>query len=236
VLIPIALIELWRRGGLRAVGRGVAVTIATLAALIVPFAAIGADGLSWALHRQLVRPLQVESLGAVFFAMAHAIGDAHVHVVKSSGSDNLVGGGPAAAATAFGVVTLAALLAVYWLYFRSAGTREQIVVACAAAVTGYVAFSKVFSPQYLVWLIPLVPLVRGRATALLVAAAALTQIWEPWKYSDYYHGFPAGLTTLVLVRDLLVVALFVVLVRRLWSGVWSDRDAEQLDAERSAVV
>jgi hypothetical protein len=152
--------------------------------------------------------------------------------VKSAGSDNLVGGGPDAMAAALGVATLVALVAVYWLYLRSAGTRRQLVVACAAAVTGYIAFSKVFSPQYLVWLIPLVPLVSGRATALLVVIVGMTQIWEPWRYSEYYHGFPGGLTTLVLVRDLLVVVLFAVLVRRLWS----DRDAEQLDAERAAVV
>lgn len=231
ILVPLALVELWRRGGLRAAARGVAVAAAAVAAFVVPFlAAGGSSGLVWALRRQIERPLQVESLAAVFFGIAHAFGDAHVRVVKSAGSDNLVGAGPDLASTLLGIAGLLALLAVYVLYARSRGTREQLVAAAVAALTGYIAFSKVFSPQYLVWLIPLVPLVRSRAAQLLaLAAVGLTQIWEPYRYVDYYKDFPAGLTLLVLVRDLLVVALFAVLLR-------SVRDAKELRGERPPVV
>jgi uncharacterized membrane protein len=230
VLVPLALIELWRRGGGRAVAKGVAWTLGVLTVLIVPFAAIGPDGLEWALRRQLDRPLQVESLGAALFGIAHVIAGVDLHVVKRAGSDNLVGTGPDVASTLLGIATVVALLAVYWLYARSRRTREQLVAACAAAVTAYIAFSKVFSPQYLVWLFPLVPLVRGRlVTWLFVAIVGMTQIWEPYRYYKYYRDFPPGLTTLVLVRDLLVVVLAVLLVR-------SIREPEQLDVGRPAVV
>ena len=47
---------------------------------------------------------------------------------------------------------------------------------------------------------------------------------------EYYKKFEPWLTTLVVVRDLLVVALFAVLV---WP---SGRDADELDAGRPAVV
>jgi uncharacterized membrane protein len=230
VLVPLALIELWRRGGGRAVAKGLAVTVGVLAVIVVPFAVIGPHGLSWALQRQLNRPLQVESLGAVFFEMAHVIAGVDVHVVKRAGSDNLIGNGPDIASTLLGIATIVALLAVYELYRRSRGTTEQLVTASAAAVVGYIAFSKVFSPQYLIWLIPLVPLVRSRVTtALLVVIVGMTQIWEPFQYYKYYKSFPPGLTTLVLVRDLLVVVLFVLLLRLM-------RDSEQLDAGRATVV
>jgi hypothetical protein len=129
-----------------------------------------------------------------------------------------------------GIATVVALVAVYELYRRGRGTTEQLVIASVAAVVGYVAFSKVFSPQYLVWLLPLVPLVRGRVvTALLVVIVGMTQIWEPYRYYKYYKEFPPGLTTLVLVRDLLVVVLFVLLLR-------SMREPEQLDRGRATVV
>jgi hypothetical protein len=234
VLIPLALVELWRSNGARAVARGVAMAVAVVAALSGALVAVAPHGVSWALHRQLVRPLQVESLPAALFAAAHVIGGLHLHVVKRAGSDNLIGSGPDLAATLSGIATVVAILGVYVLYARSNRTREQLVVSCVAAVTAYIAFSKVFSPQYLVWLIPLVPLVGGRrgirATVLLVVILGMTQIWEPYRYFEYYKTFAPWLTTLVVVRDLLVVALLAVL---LWP---SGGDADELDRGRAALV
>ena len=235
VIIPIALIELWRRNGARAVAQGVALALAVVAALTATVAAIAPDGVAWALHRQFARPLQVESLGAAFFAAAHLLANVHLHVVNSAGSANLTGAGPDLAATLSTVVTLVALLAIYVLYAQSGRTRDEGVVACVAAVTAYVAFSKVFSPQYLIWLIPLVPLVGGRrgvrASVLLVAVLGLTQIWEPYRYHQYYTTFTPWLTWLVIVRNLLVVALVVVLVEPLLH-----RHAERLDPVGATVV
>src|SRR4051812_41410712 len=57
VLVPLALLELWRAGRLRAVLQGVGVTVLVLAVIVAPFAAVGPHGLSWALRRQLDRPL-----------------------------------------------------------------------------------------------------------------------------------------------------------------------------------
>jgi hypothetical protein len=97
-----------------------------------------------------------------------------------------------------------------------------------------VIFSKVFSPQYLIWLIPLVPLVGGRrgvrASALLVVILGMTQIWEPYRYYEYYKTFVPWVTWLVVARDVLVLALLAVLV-------WPSRgDADELDVVRPAVV
>jgi hypothetical protein len=234
LLIPLALIELWRREGRRAAAKGVGLAVAVMAAITVPFAIAAPHGMSWALHRQLHRPLQVESLGAVFFAAAHEIAGIHLHVVKSAGSDNLIGSGPHLAATISGILTFIAVLAVYVLYARSSGTREQLVTASAAVVTAYIAFSKVLSPQYLVWLIPLVPLIGGkrglRASALLLVIVGMTQVWSPFRYGDYHKMTTAWLIWLVFARDLLILALLAVLV---WP---SGRDADELDPARPAVV
>ena len=212
-------------------------------AIALPFLIAAPHGIAWALRRQIDRPLQVESLPAAFFTVAHLIADVNLHVVKSAGSDNLVGSGPHLASTLSGVVTAAAVLAVYVVYARSGRTREDIAVASVAAVTAYVAFSKVFSPQYLVWIIPLVPLVGGRrgirAGALLIVIVGMTQIWEPWRYGDYYRTFAPWLTWLVFVRDLLVVALLAVLlwpVRTSDRTSFSGRNADELDPVRAAVV
>jgi hypothetical protein len=80
----------------------------------------------------------------------------------------------------------------------------------------FVALGKVLSPQFLVWLIPVVPLVRGRrgvtASALLAAALVLTQLWFPYRYWDLALRFDEIASWLVLVRDLVLAALLAVLV------------------------
>ena len=77
----------------------------------------------------------------------------------------------------------------------------------------FVALGKVLSPQFLIWLIPLVPLVRGRrglaATCLLTAALILTQVWFPQRYFDY--ALDGRLAGVVVLRDLVLVALLGVL-------------------------
>ena len=89
------------------------------------------------------------------------------------------------------------------------------------------------SPQFLIWLIPVIPLVVGRrgltASALLAAALVLTQLWFPYRYWDLALRFGALESWLVLVRDLLLVGLMAVLV---W---WLlDREPEGLTTRRPA--
>jgi hypothetical protein len=69
----------------------------------------------------------------------------------------------------------------------------------------------VLSPQFLIWLIPVVPLVRGRrglwASALFLVALVLTQVWFPFRYFRLALDFEAGLSWVLLARDLVLVAL-----------------------------
>ncbi|TMK33623.1 MAG: hypothetical protein E6G64_03610 [Actinobacteria bacterium] len=67
----------------------------------------------------------------------------------------------------------------------------------------------------MIWLIPIVPLVRGRrgvlASGLLAVALVLTQLWFPFHYWDLARHLDAGPSWLLLARDALLVALAVVL-------------------------
>jgi len=113
------------------------------------------------------------------------------------------------------VLQVAALVAIWALYARGRGGREELVRACAAAAVAFVALGKVFSPQFLIWLVPLVPLVRGRrglwASGLLLVAMVLTQLWFPFRYWDYALQFDPTASWLVLVRDLVMLALLFTL-------------------------
>ena len=89
----------------------------------------------------------------------------------------------------------------------NSSTRRTYLIAAV------VAFGKVLSPQFLIWLLPLVPLVAGdlglAACGVFAASLIVTQLWFPYRY---WHVVDLGASGwLVLVRDLLLVGLFAVL-------------------------
>ena len=76
------------------------------------------------------------------------------------------------------------------------------------------------SPQYLIWLIPLVPLARGArgrvAAVLFLGALGLTQGWSQGRYGDVVAQEP--IVWLVLARNLVLVAVVTLLIRQLAGG------------------
>jgi hypothetical protein len=217
VVAPLALIHVWRERGRREALACFGWLAGVVAACFVPFLALAPGGVWDSVVRQTTRPLQIESLGSgVLLALHHAFGLA-VHWKSSHGSQNLVGTGPDAIGALQTVLQVCALLAVWWLFARGPGGREELVRASAAAVVAFVALGKVLSPQFLIWLVPLVPLVRGRrgvrAAALLGVALVLTQVWFPFRYWDLVFSFDQLSSWLVLGRDAVLLALLATLVR-----------------------
>jgi uncharacterized membrane protein len=210
VLVPLVLVWSYRAGRIRTALVGLAVT----AAIFVPFAIVAPHGLWNSVSGQASRPLQIESLGASLFT---AFG--HPTVISSHGSQNIAGHG--AVAALFAVLQLATLVALWIAFARGPATGDRLVRYSAAAVCAFIAFGKVLSPQFLLWLIPLVPIVRGRrgvvATVLLTLAFGLTQVWFPRRYWDYVYAFDGA--GAVLARNLALVALLAVLA-------WPDRVAQ----------
>ena len=202
VLVPLALAWSVRRGRPRAPLAGLAVVLV----VFVPFALVAPHGLWESLRGQASRPLQVESLGASILATF-----GHPHVITTHGSQNLAGHGVVAAA--FAALQAVSLVALWIAFARGPATRERLLRYAAASTCAFVVFGKVLSPQFLLWLIPLVPLVRGRrgvaATGALTVALVLTQVWFPeryWSYADSFH-----LSGVVLARNLALAVLLAVL-------------------------
>jgi uncharacterized membrane protein len=214
VLLPLALLLVQRRRGSREALAGLAVFTAVVALVVVPFLVLGADGLIESVKGQLERPLQIESLGSALLLAAHRLGWYEASVFHGSGSQNLGGSLPESVAAVQVIAQVAAVAGAWALFAVGGRTRAAFLAASAASVVGFVAFAKVLSPQFLIWLIPLVPLVLGRlgvlASTLLAAALVTTQLFFPYRYwSVVALESPAWL---VLVRDALLVALFAVLL------------------------
>ena len=115
-------------------------------------------------------------------------------------------------------VLLPVTLCLIWArLIRSKGDEREDLLRYAAGTVGTVlVLGTVLSPQYVVWLVPLVVLVGGkRGTAAIlsfVVAAALTNYWIPDKYFEYQGGLTSGPTAILLARNLALLALTLILL------------------------
>jgi uncharacterized membrane protein len=230
VLLPPALIFVWRTGGGRALAtRAFAAFIAVAALFIAPFLVVAPHGLVESFRAQAARSLQVESLGGSLLAAADRLGLYDATVVHRTGhaiSYDLVGSLPDVLAVLSSVAQLLAVLGVAWVYLRGRCDAYRTALAFAAAIAGFLAFTRFFSPQYLVWLIPFVFVLDPPAWLLGAAVLVLAQIWF-FHYADVF-GL-GGYVWLVLIRDVLALALFGLALRALHRRAVKDEDAVLLE-------
>jgi len=214
VVLPPVLAYVWRTRGRGEALRCLGVAAATTAVVVLPFLAIAPHGVWESIVRQTTRPLQIESLGSALLLAAHHVGGLALTMDSSRGSQNLGGSLPDAVGSISSALLVVVLLALWVAFARGPATGERLVRYSAASLVAFVALGKVLSPQFLIWLLPLVPLVRGRrglaASALLGLSLLLTQVWFPIRYFDLvaFEAFPSWV---LLARDLVLVALLVVL-------------------------
>jgi hypothetical protein len=212
VLLPIAVVHLWRRRGQAGAVTVIAGFAAAAAACFLPFAVLAPDGLRSMFADQLGRPLQVESLGAAVLMAAQHLGMRPLATITSHGAQALSGRGAGLAADLSTVLEVVTVVTI-WVVFarrRDAG-GEAVLLAAAAAVAALVAFDRVLSPQYLIWLVPFVLLVRGGrgvlVGGLLLLALGLTQTWFPWHYWSLALDHASPWSWYLLARDLALVGI-----------------------------
>jgi uncharacterized membrane protein len=211
VLVPLAAWLVWRHAGARRTAIALGVLVVVAAAVVAPFAAYAPHGVFESFRSQATRGLQVESFGASLLLVLDRLGLYDAEVVRTTGvaGRNLAGGAADAVAAGLLVLEAVAVATVWALYARARDARELLPAAFAAAVAGFLAFTKVFSPQYLVWLLPLVVAAGGPvAVALAAAAVVLAQVWFFHYGALFRLEWPVWL---LLARDLVMVALYGVL-------------------------
>jgi hypothetical protein len=217
-VVPVALLA--RRGGghLR---RDLSVVAVAALVLVLPFALVAPRGLGHVGKLLVRRPLHVESLGGSLLLAAHRLGAYDPTIYLSfGGSWDLAGPAARAVAVLSSLAGAAALVAVWLLYARGPRGPRELLLATAASVVGFVAFGKVLSPQYLVWVAAAVPLALGRtrpfALAATVAAALVTRYVNDYGYDDLLQA--GRVSWVMLARNLILVALFCSLVLELARG------------------
>jgi hypothetical protein len=212
VALPLFLLRMSLRGpGM--IRRGLVTFGVTCVVILLPFVILGPGGARFTTKIALIRPTQIESLGGSIAFAANRAGILHVTTHDSYGSKNVFGTGVWAISLLSAILLGGALLLTWHAFARSERSYPRLAAATFASVAAFIAFGKVLSPQYLIWLVPLAPLALGRRSAilscsLLVGALGLTRHWFPGKFSELGHLGTEN--WVVLARNGVLVALFVV--------------------------
>jgi hypothetical protein len=209
-VLPLALT---RRG----VARGCGVFFAVVALFFLPFALLGGQGLLQSFAYQAERGLQVESLAASILMFLRFVDS----IVFEHGAFEVLGDGVGVATSLSPVLTLLLLavtgFAMWWEYRRCGGLGVGAFPRHAAAlILAFMLGSRVLSPQYMVWLLPLVPLSTGGVVGTIVcvlflAACSTTTLVFPLHYGDLLSFRYPG-PELLLARNLLLVTLWVTML------------------------
>jgi hypothetical protein len=164
------------------------------------------------------RPLHVESLGGSILLAARRLGVYEPTIYLSfAGSWDLAGPAAKTVAVLGSLAEASALVAVWFVFARGPRGPRELLLAAAATVVGFVAFGKVLSPQYMLWVAAAAPLAlaRVRPFALLATfvAALLTRYVYVYGYDDLLRA--GRVSWVLLARNVVLVALFCSLVLEL---------------------
>lgn len=182
---------------------------------LLPFVLIAPGPLLSFLHYHQLRGLQLESLPAGVLVLAHVLGLTPTRLEFNYGALHIaspLAGAvlswlPVAFILIFGGVLVSGLVC-----FREEQaehgrvTNASLVAYSVAALLAFIITNKVFSPQYIVWLLPFAPLLRLRQAGALLAICALTIVLFPFNY-DHLLAMEVLPVLLLNLRNLLTVAL-----------------------------
>jgi hypothetical protein len=171
-----------------------------------------ADILSF-LRYHAMRGLEIESVAAGFLLLGHVLRGVPLSLVINYGALHLRS--PAADAAlrwlpALFPVAIVALSVVVFRRFRADegadGDERALCDAVLASLLVFIVANKVFSPQYLAWLLPFAPFLSRRRAVVMVALFALTIAIFPFSFEQLVQLRP-GAVLLLNARNVLAVAL-----------------------------
>jgi hypothetical protein len=222
VLAPLLVLGLvpalgWRRSLLRTVPP----FLAGFGLTVLPALALSLRGTADSVLYHVQRGVQIESLWANLIDIAHLFG-LPARTVYGFGAYDLESSVSETAKLLSGVATLAALAGAAWLVWRRASAKGGLgpgdwAAAFALGTFAFVLPTRVLSPQYLVWLCAPMAALAGvlagrRALWVLVAAALVSQVVFPFRYTQLRRLYPFDIALLTL-RNLLLVLACVLVVR-----------------------
>ena len=219
ILLPVTLLAVDRRVRLRSVGAFCGVGVLAMG----PFAILGHVGLYNSTMQQADRHLHLDAIGSSILLVLHR----PVRLAFDGGGWSVFGPGAGAAATLQTLAQVVGIGVAALLFARSGRGRWDLVTAVVATLAAGAFLGKVLSPQFLLWVAPLIVLTRAALPiALFTASMLTTQLLFP----DRYGGLLArhdGEIWLLLARNALLVGTVAALfacqarLRPSWLPQWA---------------
>ena len=170
------------------------------------------------------RPLQFESFYGGVLIFLRYFDPSLATTAYSFGSDNIVSTyEPLLRRIASLAPPIAMLGVFFWAFWRMKRAKTEadrfavLLVGAAACFVAFASLGKVFSPQYLVWLIPLGALASlragERARLWMIVAFALAQIEYPFLYSSLSDASDPQFGLLIVLRNFALWGWIFLLLR-----------------------
>ncbi len=192
------------------------------------------------------RGLQVESIASSVIMMVSLFTDMGISVVFDYGSDNLTGAFPDSIAPYMNMVMMA-ILALFVLtaifVYRKTDLKDRqgpvMAVLCLVLIMLFVTFSKVYSTQYIVWVVSLIPFtflsclsrIHRKEIWILTLVYTLLSVCSMLGYQDLIELEPYAII-LTFLKNL----SFVVLVADVIHLFWFELSKKEGDADRGMLI
>jgi len=228
MLAPLLALYQLKRRDFRGLARGVAAFAVTTIAIVLPWVALSPEGLRTSVYYHLDRGLHMESTYASALLVGQNLGLTNLRVEFVSGSNDVVSSLADKLAGLSAIVAVLALAGVYFAYARKKvvrmaggalsawGEAGDMAIWWSLTLVVFLVSSRVLSPQFLIWLMPLMALVSVRARwwawALLTVAGAASQYIFPSHYYDLMD-FKSVAVAVLVVRNAVLVLLAGLLLR-----------------------
>ncbi len=219
VIAPLFLIYYLRNRQNRLIWQGLLTFALVSLAILLPFLIISPTSL-WSLYEyHAQRGIQIETTYSSAFTLAHLLGWVNVKASFNFGAWNIVGAPENVIAGVSTFLLLIFLVSTYWyVYFRNHSGQINIMTLGTYSfliILIVLITSKILSPQYLIWLVPLLPLVVGKwryaVWVMFPIAGALTYVLFPHIYRQLIN-FTTTAIIVLAIRNLLLILMALVTV------------------------
>lgn len=225
ILLPLFLLYLWyARHEIKGAVRCVLGFGGACVAVLGPVVLFGASGLRAFLSYHSDRGLEVESIFAGIVVFGSYLGLTNAISMVEYGSLNVTSYWVKPLATASTLLTVAGLLFIYYLAWRSLRRNtplraDWLIQISSLSILWFILANKVISPQYVIWLLVFVPFWRGWDKIwLFLLALPLSFIPFPFLI-DWLARLDALPFVILAVRNALLVWLMIKLARQVfWPG------------------